>query len=191
MTAGDGVNHSEMFPLVNKDRSNTMVLFQIWMNLPNKNRHVKPNYVMHWHEKIPKFNFGSENKSKLTLWAGQFKGTKALTPPEKSWAYNEANNVNLWLLEIQAADTFTLESTTDTVNRAIYIVESDSVQVDGRLVKNSQIVLDAHLPTQISNVGSTLCVILVMQGKPINEKIVHRGPFVMGSESELRETIEK
>lgn len=34
MTAGKGVQHSEMFPLINKDKDNTMELFQIWLNLP-------------------------------------------------------------------------------------------------------------------------------------------------------------
>jgi redox-sensitive bicupin YhaK (pirin superfamily) len=36
MTAGKGVQHSEMFPLVHADKENTMELFQIWLNLPKK-----------------------------------------------------------------------------------------------------------------------------------------------------------
>ena len=36
MTAGAGIQHCEMFPLVNQDRDNPLELFQIWLNLPKK-----------------------------------------------------------------------------------------------------------------------------------------------------------
>ncbi len=34
MTAGEGVQHAEMFPLINREEENPMELFQIWLNLP-------------------------------------------------------------------------------------------------------------------------------------------------------------
>jgi len=71
MTAGNGINHSEMFPLVNSNKDNTMRLFQLWINLPNSKRFVEPMYVMQWNENIPVFYFGNNKLSKLTLWAGE------------------------------------------------------------------------------------------------------------------------
>ncbi len=46
MTAGSGVVHGEMFPLVNEDKPNTLKLFQIWLNLPKRNKMVTPAFVM-------------------------------------------------------------------------------------------------------------------------------------------------
>lgn len=46
MTAGSGVVHGEMFPLVHQDRPNTLKLFQIWLNLPKRNKMVNPAFVM-------------------------------------------------------------------------------------------------------------------------------------------------
>ena len=53
MTAGSGLQHSEMFPCINKDKPNTLHLFQVWLNLPAKNKFVEPHYTMLWAEDIP------------------------------------------------------------------------------------------------------------------------------------------
>ena len=42
MTAGKGVVHSEMFPLLNKSSDNPTRFFQIWLNLPAANKMVDP-----------------------------------------------------------------------------------------------------------------------------------------------------
>lgn len=46
MTAGRGIVHGEMFPLVNADRPNHTKFFQIWLNLPAKDKMVPPAFVM-------------------------------------------------------------------------------------------------------------------------------------------------
>jgi len=53
MTAGKGIQHAEMFPLVNQSSPNPLELFQIWLNLPRKSKFVEPHYTMLWREQIP------------------------------------------------------------------------------------------------------------------------------------------
>src|SRR5579883_3343772 len=54
LTAGKGINHSEMFPLVNSKDPNPVELFQIWVNLPKAGKMVTPYFSMQWAGKIPK-----------------------------------------------------------------------------------------------------------------------------------------
>jgi redox-sensitive bicupin YhaK (pirin superfamily) len=46
MTAGKGVVHGEMFPLVHKDQPNHTKFFQIWLNLPKVSKMVNPAFRM-------------------------------------------------------------------------------------------------------------------------------------------------
>lgn len=55
LTTGDGVQHSEMFPLVNDTAGNPLELFQLWLNLPRKSKKAKPYFAMLWSEDMPHF----------------------------------------------------------------------------------------------------------------------------------------
>ena len=46
MTAGKGIVHGEMFPLLNMDSPNPTRFFQIWMNLPSQDKMADPDFVM-------------------------------------------------------------------------------------------------------------------------------------------------
>src|SRR5690606_32880367 len=54
LTAGKGIVHSEMFPLLSKDDDNPVELFQIWVNLPAASKMVDPYFSMLWASDIPK-----------------------------------------------------------------------------------------------------------------------------------------
>ncbi|TNF47068.1 MAG: pirin family protein, partial [Bacteroidetes bacterium] len=61
MTAGKGVQHSEMFPLLNQDSENPLELFQIWLNLPRSNKMVEPHFKMIWGENVPRFTYKDQS----------------------------------------------------------------------------------------------------------------------------------
>ncbi len=43
MTAGSGLQHAEMFPLLDKNKPNPLELFQIWLNLPKAKKFAQPH----------------------------------------------------------------------------------------------------------------------------------------------------
>ena len=53
LTAGRGIVHSEMFPLVDRDGPNPLELFQIWLNLPAEDKLADPHFTMLWADDIP------------------------------------------------------------------------------------------------------------------------------------------
>lgn len=54
LTAGEGIQHAEMFPLLRSDAPNPLELFQIWLNLPASDKMVEPHFKMLWNESIPR-----------------------------------------------------------------------------------------------------------------------------------------
>src|SRR6476659_4843797 len=60
LTAGKGIVHSEMFPLLDGKAGNPLELFQIWLNLPGRNKMVAPHFTMFLAEDIPRFTATDE-----------------------------------------------------------------------------------------------------------------------------------
>ena len=82
MTAGRGVQHSEMFPLLNKDKENPFELFQIWLNLPKGSKMVEAHFAMLWAENVPIVQIEDDDKkfTEVNLIAGELQGRKAPSP---------------------------------------------------------------------------------------------------------------
>ncbi len=53
LTAGQGIQHAEMFPLLHSDRANPLELFQVWLNLPARSKMAQPHFCMFWNERFP------------------------------------------------------------------------------------------------------------------------------------------
>lgn len=95
MTAGKGVQHSEMFPLLNDDKENPLELFQIWLNLPAKSKRVEPHFKMLWADTVPVYESKDDNGKSVyvDIVAGELHGVKAPAPAPDSWAADPANEV--------------------------------------------------------------------------------------------------
>ncbi|MFM2385436.1 MAG: hypothetical protein RL660_193 [Bacteroidota bacterium] len=192
MTAGSGVQHSEMFPLLNKDAENPLELFQIWMNLPKRNKMVDPHFKMLWREDIPAIKHKDANgkQSLVELIAGSFDGKTAVAPPPNSWAADSANEVLMLNIRMSAGASISLPIASAGVNRMIYFYEGDNLQLcDTTLPKYHAAEVHANHACTIT-ASSTGANILILQGKPIGEPVMQYGPFVMNTKEEINQTFE-
>src|SRR5580698_804200 len=91
LTAGQGIVHSEMFPLLRSGEPNPLELFQIWLNLPKRSKMAPPYFTMLWSENIPrKVSTDSTGAvTEVTYIAGTAAASRIESsplPPPDSWA---------------------------------------------------------------------------------------------------------
>lgn len=186
MTAGRGVQHSEMFPLLNTEKENTLELFQIWLNLPKANKFVDPHFKMLWHEDIPVIKTKAATVKVIT---GNYKDTLGPSPAPDSWAAETENEVAIWNIRINKNSFYNLPTASANLNRTLYFYEGDKVFIDGQeVIPNTGIELS---PTSNVSIQTTerSAHFLLLQGKPINEPVAKYGPFVMNTDEEIQKAM--
>lgn len=189
MTAGAGLQHSEMFPLLRKESGNPLELFQIWLNLPKVRKFAKPYYKMLWSEEIPVHEDRDSNGRFTTVKviAGHIEHVKSLPPAPDSWANDPVNELGIWLIKMEPLAKWTLPSASFEVNRRLYFYEGSACNIEGiRIFPYHSIDLLADQPVVIEN-GNNEAHFLLLQGKPINEPVVQHGPFVMNTSEEIHQ----
>lgn len=193
MTAGKGVLHSEMFPLIHKDKENPFEIFQIWLNLPKASKFVEPHFKMLWEDSIPVLKETDSNgkKVEVNIIAGKLNNHQAPNPTPDSWASNPDNEVMVLTIKMEANTEWNLPKAGSDVNRTLYFYKGNGLNIDGETIPSShsiEVSSDAEL-TLIA--GNEDCYLLMLQGKPINEPVVQHGPFVMNTQEEIREAFEE
>ena len=189
MTAGKGVQHSEMFPLIHQDRENPMELFQIWLNLPKASKFVEPYFKMLWEDNIPVLKrTGSNGKSvEINVIAGTIYDTKAPDPTPDSWAAKPDHEVAILTIKLEAGADWILPKASSEANRTLYFYKGKGLQIEGEIIPeyhSVQVKAASEIKLQSGNED---CFLLMLQGKPINEPVVQYGPFVMNSKAEIQE----
>jgi len=188
MTAGLGVQHSEMFPLLHDETDNPLELFQIWLNLPKANKFVEPHFKMLWHEDIPVIK---EGNAQIKVIAGNYKDTLALSPPPDSWAANPKNDVAIWNILVEADTEYTLPKSNSEVTRTLYFYEGSEIFIGDRKV-NSKFGIVVNPAEDITiKIGAEKAHFLLLQGKPIAEPVAKYGPFVMNTEEEIQQAMDE
>ncbi len=189
MTAGKGVQHSEMFPLLRKDRENPMELFQIWLNLPRKNKMADAHFKMLWRENIPHHEHrdASGKLTEVEIIAGKFGNKMPPAPPPDSWAMPAENEVAVWNIRLEPGAAFILPKASSSINRTLYYYKGNTLAIAGQSIKSyhaAEVKPDVFLSLQNGNDEAR---VLVLQGKPIGEPVVQHGPFVMNTREEIQQ----
>lgn len=190
MTAGSGIQHSEMFPLVHEDKDNHLELFQIWLNLPRVKKMVDPHFSMLWGETIPKYETtdGSGKKIVVELFAGGIDDQHAPPPAPNSWAADQKNGVAIWNIRMDSGAEWILPAASPGLNRTLYFYSGDGIEVsEDHIPPSKGIDLHSEFAVKIKN-DSGEAHLLLLQGRPIGEPVVNYGPFVMNTNEEIQQT---
>ena len=186
MTAGKGILHSEM----PEQQEGLLKGFQLWVNLPAKSKMSEPGYQEFLPESTPLEQ--RDNGIKIRVIAGETnQGT--VGPVINTHTYPTYMDVSL-----PANTTFDQRLVNDH-NAFIYVIEGEvSVQdstgsAQGKAnntvkAKNLAALSKGDNITVSSNINGAR--FLLIAGKPLNEPVARMGPFVMNTQTEIRQAVE-
>ena len=186
LTAGDGINHAEMFPLLNQAERNPTDFFQIWLNLPARSKRVPAHFKMFWDEQVPMIVQKDEAGRSATVRcvAGDYFAQACPKPPPNSWASGPDSHVGMLTIELEPHAKWVLPAGKDGLNRLLYVVQGELSAENGVGKSRVRYVLksDVEMMLEAKEKGAML---LLLEGKPIGEPVVQHGPFVMNSQEEI------
>src|SRR5688572_14891714 len=154
ITAGKGIVHSEMFPLLDRDGPNPLELFQIWLNLPSVNKLAPPHFEMFWNDAVPRITTRDPagRATEVVVVAGAFEGRRPPAPPPSSWAAHPAAEVAILTLRLEPDAVFTLPAAVSGLSRMLYLFRGAGLRVGERHIPaSSGLQLHSELPVTLEN----------------------------------------
>ena len=176
MTAGRGVAHSEM----PEQTDGLMEGFQLWLNLPAKDKMTAPWYRDIPASEIPRFS--TDDGVTVQVIAGESHGVAG--------AMQRAHTEPLYLdIELPANATF--EQAIPPGHNAFLYVFRGQVVVDEQNVPLARMAILANTPGAdgVRIVAAQPSRLILIAGKPLNEPIAQYGPFVMNTHDEIRQAV--
>ena len=180
MTTGSGLIHSELVTEKFKKSGGVMQGLQIWVNLPEKNKKVKP-----WYQHIKKDNIPTiEEKDGvwIKVLVGQIKNTKSLV--------QTYSPVSIFDIQFSKSDQISLDISKNQI-AMVYVIdgelkflEKDKIASKGQMVYFDQSSSKINL-TSISSSGSYL----ILAGEALNESVFRHGPFITNTEEEMKQAV--
>jgi redox-sensitive bicupin YhaK (pirin superfamily) len=173
MTAGDGVVHSEMPTEQIRREGGRLHGFQIWVNLPQRDKRMRPRYQDVKAAAIPVAE-SADGKVRVRVIAGEALGKKAVIDTRTPISYLH--------FSLQPG-AHHLQPTPPDHNVFAYVI-SGSVEIGGRKVEDAQLaLLGSGEAVELS--ASEPAEVLLLGGQPLNEPVARYGPFVMNTREEL------
>jgi redox-sensitive bicupin YhaK (pirin superfamily) len=181
MTAGRGVIHSEM----PEQDQGLMEGFQLWLNLPARDKMSAPWYRDIPAEEVPRFTLDSGAQGQVTVQviAGESHGVAG--------AVQRDGTQPLYLdIELPAGASF--EQALPAGHNAFLYVFRGEVVVEGKAVPQARMAIldNAKDADGVRIKAATSTRLLLIAGRPLNEPIAQYGPFVMNTQAEVFQAVE-
>jgi redox-sensitive bicupin YhaK (pirin superfamily) len=184
MTAGRGVVHSEMPTQKIREKGGRLHGFQIWVNLPARDKMMPPRYQEVPRARIPEAAT-PDGLARVRVVAGEALGARAVIDTRIPIVYQD------WTLGPGAVVEQPLP---EALSALVYVFAGRAaVGSEGRVLGDGQLALlgpgdkvRLAAPTDASEQAR----LLLLAGEPLREPVARYGPFVMNTEAEVQQAIE-
>jgi redox-sensitive bicupin YhaK (pirin superfamily) len=179
MTAGRGVVHSEMPSKRILEKGGRMHGFQIWVNLPAKDKMMAPRYQEFPKEKLPTAKT-PDGLAHVRVIAGEALGARAVIETRTPIMLQD------WTLEPGASVDIPIPESIDVS----VFVWGGGATISGKGVRDGDFaVLSSGSIARLARAKDAKSTgrLLLLGGAPIREPIVRNGPFVMNTEVEIKQ----
>ena len=183
MTAGRGVVHSEMPSRQIREQGGRVHGFQLWVNLPARDKMMAPRY-----QEVPAAGIPEavtpDGRARVRVIAGEALGARAVIDTRTPITYQD------WRLEPGAS----VEQPLAQGHNAFAYVFEGRVQLgsDGRDLAQGQLGLlgsGASVSLSVPASAASACRLLLLSGQPLGEPVARYGPFVMNTEAEIAQAM--
>lgn len=171
MKAASGVIHSEM----PQQTDGLMRGFQLWINLPARDKMSDPAYQEFSSAAIPEVALDA---GRVRVLAGEFGGVRGVIE-------DPATDVLYLDVTLAAATRFSLPLS-ETRNAFIYVFEGAARLAEQEVTTHSLAVLGVGDAVEIV-AGEAGARFILVAGRPIGEPVVQYGPFVMNTREEIEQ----
>jgi redox-sensitive bicupin YhaK (pirin superfamily) len=178
MTAGGGVVHSELPHPDFLAKGGVMNGFQVWVNLPAKDKMMKPRYQEIPAAKIP-VGRSDDGLTEVRVVAGESLGKKAVIETRTPISY---------LHFTMKPGARHAQPVAAGHNAFIYVIKGEG-KAEGRALREGQLALLGPGESVRLETGSNWSFLL-LAGKPLGEPVARYGPFVMNTTEEIERAFE-
>jgi redox-sensitive bicupin YhaK (pirin superfamily) len=180
MTAGKGIVHEEFHSQDFTRKGGPFQMVQLWVNLRAKDKSAKAGYQTLLKAQIPNVEL-PQDAGTVRVIAGEFGGHKG--------AAKTFTPINLWDVNLRAGKS--AELPLPDGHTTTFLVLSGEVTVNGeRDAGEGDLAIFARTGASITVKAKTDAKLLVMDGEPITEPVVGKGPFVMNNRAEIQQAFE-
>jgi redox-sensitive bicupin YhaK (pirin superfamily) len=180
MTAGGGILHEEFHSPAFTRSGGPFRMVQLWVNLPAKNKMSAPGYQSILAGDIPSVDL-PDGAGRARIIAGDLGGAHG---PARTFT-----PINVWDVRLNSGKTVSLD--VPDGHTAALVVLSGRIKLNyGQSMGEAQMALLGREGRGAVMEADDEAVVLAVTGEPIDEPVVGYGPFVMNSQTQIREAIE-
>jgi redox-sensitive bicupin YhaK (pirin superfamily) len=180
MTAGSGILHNEYHEENFARAGGVMHMIQIWVNLPRKNKMATPTYQALEKARIPETALAG-GQGTVRVISGAYEDTKG--------AARTFSPAHMLDLRLKPGAQVRLPTPKD-YNTALLVLKGTVRANESRDVTEGNFILFRNDGDEVRVTASTDAIALFLSGAPIDEPLVHYGPFVMNSVDEINQAID-